>query len=323
MSRELQLPVECCVCGDPVEEPRYRRIGNRYFCSRHFFRAQKAAGSTWSRAGLMEVGFMLAFVACVGFLFGDLGQRASAVLPASVGLGWLLSLAPAAIWMVYVYRRDRIEPEPWILVSAVFVGGMLMAQSVVSPLVDGLFRVGAWRHHSELASWVASVGVEATLQQLVTYLVVRYTVFLTDEFDEPMDGLVYATAAALGVATATNLRFVVHHGGVLPLAGASHIVTTVMVHVAASAVMGYGLGRLRFDARRGHAVLAWSFVVSVLVNGGLKRLAVLAGIDGVAFRPWITLVVASAMAGIVLIFVDFLTARLCRMAQSEGDFAFG
>src|SRR5262249_37553359 len=143
-----------------------------------------------------------------------------------------------------------------------------------------------------IASLVATIAVVATLQQLCTYIAVRYTVYLTAEFDEPLDGIVYISAGALGLATALNVEFVVRNEGVLPVAGAATIALSSLVHVAAAAVLGYGLGRARFAAQGGPWWLAASFGLSILVNGGMKHAAWVAGVDGPNFRPWVTLAVA-------------------------------
>jgi RsiW-degrading membrane proteinase PrsW (M82 family) len=172
------------------------------------------------------------------------------------------------------------------------------------------FGVGDWEHLSPTAGWIASVLVVGTLQQLCAYVAVRYTVYLTDEFDEPADGLVYASAAGLGIATAANVAFVLRNDGVVPLSGAAHIATNCLIHLAAAAALGYGLGRNRFLGHPRQLWLGGAFLLSVLINGGLKQLAVRAGIDGGTFRPWVSLTVAVVVVAIILVAIDALMARL-------------
>ena len=232
-------------------------------------------------------------------------------------VGTALALAPALIWMVYIYRQDRIAPEPWGPVLGVFVLGGLLSLAVATPGAEGVFEVEQWRHQSGTTAWVADVCVIAVLQQLCIYLAVRYSVYLTSEFDEPVDGVIYASAAGLGMATVLNVAFVMDNDGVLPLAGATMIACTTLVHVTASAVLGYGLGRSRFG-RGGQFWLSLCFVLSVLINGGSGQLVDAVGTDGATFDPWLALGAASGLGAAVLIVCHSMVRRLYLHAEREG-----
>jgi RsiW-degrading membrane proteinase PrsW (M82 family) len=298
----------CCVCERPVEAEKARRIGARTFCVEHHQRALHASRAHWTRSGLVETGLVALFVAGVG---GLRGSGASGALPTSLGMGIALALVPALIWLVYVYRQDRLEPEPIGLVLGVFVMGGLLGGAVAAPLAEHVFGVREWQGRSTVAGIVAAIAVMATLQQLCTYLAVRYTAYVTAEFDEPIDGVIYATAAGIGLATVLNVEFVVDNDGVLPLAGATFIATTTLVHVAAAVVLGYGMGRARFSSN-GQAWLSACFAGSVLLSGGLGQLALMAGTRGATFRPWLALAVSAGIAAAVLLAFHVLVARMSR-----------
>jgi len=268
-----------------------------------------AAG--WTRWGLIELGLTAGFVALAAQLLGG-EQGGTGPL-----VGTLLALAPALIWMVYIYRQDRIAPEPWGPVLGVFVLGGLFSLAVAVPVADAVFDVNLWRHQSGTATWVADVCVVATLQQLCIYLAVRYSVYLTSEFDEPVDGVIYASAAGLGMATVLNVAFVVDNDGVLPLAGATLIACTTLVHVTAAAVLGYGLGRARFG-EGGQFWLSLCFVLSVLINGGSGQLVDAVGTDGASFDPWLALAAALGLGAAVLIVSHLMVRRLYLHAEREG-----
>jgi len=300
--------VRCCVCEQPLEAGQVQVLGGRAFCKGHHERALDAARPHWSRSGLVEMGLVALFVAAVSVVLGS-GERGT--LPTSLGLGIALSLVPAAIWLVFVYRQDRLEPEPIGLVLGVFVLGGLLAGAVASPLAEHVFLVREWQGRSATAGVVAAIAVVATLQQLCTYLAVRYTAYVTAEFDEPVDGIIYATAAGIGVATVRNVEFVVQSDGVLPLAGATFIATTTLVHVAAAVVLGYGLGRARFGAH-GQGWLAACFAGSVVLSGALDQLALMAGTQGATFRPLLAFAVSAGIGAAVLLAFHLLVARLSR-----------
>ena len=305
----------CCVCHEPFADDALRWLGGRPFCAEHHARALDATRTHWSRAGLVESALVALFVLGVALVFGN------HPLPTSLDVGLGLALVPAILWMVFIYRQDRVEPEPIGLVVGVFVLGGLLATAVQGPVLD-VFGVDRWHHRDALAPWIASIAVEGTIAMLCAYVAVRYSVFFTSELDEPVDGVIYATAASLGVATAVNVDLVMHHQGVLPLAGATTMASTTLVHVAAGVVLGYGIGRRRFDREGGHRWMTLAFLGSVIVQGGFHELVARAGTIGGSFDPVFGFGVALGLGVIVLAGSHVLTMRFARAALEEGRVGF-
>ncbi len=271
----------------------------------------KQPSISWTRWGLIELVLTAAFVALAAQLLG--GEEGGT----GPLVGTIMALAPALIWMVYIYRQDRIAPEPWGPVLGVFVLGGLLTIAVATPAAESVFGVASWSHQSTTATWVADICVVATLQQLCVYLAVRYSVYLTAEFDEPVDGVIYASAAGLGMATVLNVVFVVTNDGVLPLAGGALIACTTLVHVTAAAVLGFGLGRARFG-QGGQFWLSLCFILSIVINGGSGQLISEMGTDGATFDPWLALGTALGLGAAVLIVSHLMVRRLYLHAQREG-----
>lgn len=301
--------IECCVCHRRFPAADTARLGNRDFCRVHHLRALEASKAHFTRSGIVELILLGVFVAGTYF---TLGTGPNAMLPTSLGTGLLLALVPAAVWMYYIYRQDRLEPEPWPYVLGVFLLAGLLAHAVALPIAQDVFAIETWRHRSPMAELVASTAIVAPLQMLAVYAAVRCTVWLTPEFDEPVDGVVYASAAALGVATAENVAFVVGSEGILPVAGAVKVVSTTILHVAAAGLLGWGLGRARFSGAAGRRALALGFAASVLVLGTVREAVARAGTQGATFRPWLAFAVAVGLAGSVLLVTHVLTSRLRR-----------
>ncbi|MCB9631634.1 MAG: PrsW family intramembrane metalloprotease [Sandaracinus sp.] len=305
----------CCVCHEYFADDEVRWLGGRAFCAAHHARAIEATSTHWSRAGLVESALVALFVLGVALIFG------SHPLPTSLDVGLGLALVPAVIWMVFIYRQDRVEPEPIGLVVGVFVLGGLIATAAQGPLLE-VFDVERWHHRDGLSPWIASITIEGTVAMLCAYLAVRYSVFFTSELDEPVDGVIYATAASLGVATASNVDLVLHHQGVLPLAGATAMASTTLVHVAAGVVLGYGIGRRRFDSAHGHRWMALAFLGSVIVQGAFHELVARAGTIGGSFDPVLGFGVALGLGVVVLVGSHVLTMRFAREALEEGRVGF-
>lgn len=150
----------------------------------------------------------------------------------------IASILPAFLWMIYFYRNDRYAPEPKKLVARTYLVGALVGAAMVFSLKELPF----YASFLTLAVFIAPVT-----EEIAKFLCVRWTVYNRKEFDEPVDGMVYATAAALGFASVENVIYVLNswasggaEAGVFILAGRS--VLSVPAHALFSSLWGLALG---------------------------------------------------------------------------------
>ena len=202
MSQDL-----CCVCSQPIT----RHIGHRPFCETHFAAATRE-NKGFERASIINLGVIAVYTLAVYLL--------ATILPAAfvkanlVIIGLVVAIVPAALWLNFFYRQDRLEPEPHHYVIGVFLLAMLATNVIWRYVVDGLFRLDDWVAADNLSALLGNILVVGFLVQGIVYAVVRITVYATAEFDERMDGIVYGTAAGLGVATMLNVNLILDSGGV-------------------------------------------------------------------------------------------------------------
>lgn len=234
--------------------------------------------------------------------------------PGLIVLGIVLALVPAAIWLGFFYRRDRLEPEPRTMVVGVFLLGAFVASAVAIPLVDQVFDVGSWLHGSPVVQLLGAILLVGFTQEGLKYLSLRFSVYNSREFDERTDGVIYATAVGLGFATALNVAFVVGSGGVDLGNGTVRIVLTALAHAGFAGVMGYFLGRQKLEDRP----IWWmplGVSLAAVLNGLFFFLRTNTGGSGLggpldALAPWIGLALAAVLAIVV-------TAVLSRLMAGE------
>jgi hypothetical protein len=90
-------------------------------------------------------------------------------------------------------------------------------------------------------------------------------VYRHGEFDEPMDGIVYAAAAGLGFATLENIFYVLE-GGVA--VGIIRAVASVPAHVIFSCVWGFALGTAKFRNKSARpAMIATGLAGAMFLHG--------------------------------------------------------
>lgn len=264
---------------------------------------------------LMVLG-LLAFVSAA-YLVELAFEDATAVRLPAVAAG-LLAAVPALLWLGYFYVQDRHEPEPKQYVLGLYllgafvaapVAGFAIAQVVPSSsiLTPGLDPLGADRI-------VYALLIVAVAQELSKYAVVRYTMYPSAEFDEPLDGIIYATAVGIGFATHENYRFLQESGGeILLSAGAAHAVVNTLAHACFAAVAGYALGRAKFVAgtpARRTLTLIVGLGAAVALNGQFRLIADTVVSQGMSLRPWRGVAFTFGFTSVVFLVVSIMVRRL-------------
>ncbi|MCB8928783.1 MAG: PrsW family intramembrane metalloprotease [Ardenticatenaceae bacterium] len=219
--------------------------------------------------------------------------------------GILMALIPAAIWLAFFYRRDRLEPEPKSLVLQMVILGSLLASAVGLPVVNGLFAVPTWLSSSPAwAQLLGGIFIVGMTQEFLKYAAVRFTVYYAPDFDESIDGIIYTTAVAIGFAVVLNINFVVSSGGVDLGSGAIRMVLTTLAQASFAGVVGYFLGRMKFEKRP----LWWmplGLMVAATLNGlfYFLRGSLSQGSLGTV-NSWLGLLLAAVLAGVVTWFLS-------------------
>jgi RsiW-degrading membrane proteinase PrsW (M82 family) len=249
----------CCVCGDPGVSA----IGQRSFCEKHYKLATRERPHAWKSSLFLVVGLVV-FVAIVYLL--DLLLHPALTGTVLILAGVLLALIPAFIWMAFFYLQDRLEPEPKGYILAVFLLGALLASAVGIPLVENLFHVSRWIYADTATTILGSILVVGFIQEFLKYAAIRYSVYRSAEFDEPTDGVIYATAAGLGYATILNIQFVIANGGVALGSSVIRMVVVALAQASFAGITGYFLGRAKFE-RKPWWWLSLGLVLAAVANG--------------------------------------------------------
>ncbi len=160
-------------------------------------------------------------------------------------LRWFLpAVLPAVLLAIAVYRSDD-EREPIWLVTLVFLLGAFFGGSAF--VVEG--RAAAWTGLDIRASVSGEAGALLFLFAVVApvreaaKVSAAWVAFRTRHFDEPYDGLVYASAAAVGFAAVENaIMLRAHPTGGIWLARTA---LSFPAHLFFACAWGYAMGRAR------------------------------------------------------------------------------
>jgi RsiW-degrading membrane proteinase PrsW (M82 family) len=193
-------------------------------------------------------------------------------------LALLGPLVPGLLWLWFFYTRDRYEPEPKKVVLLTFVlGGLSAGPAVLLEFAaEGLFPFQEQLARAVLLGGGIPLGTTAALCFLVIGPIEELCKFGATAvyaarhraFDEPLDGVIYASAAALGFASVENMLYVgsAAEAGVGALMLLLRGLLAVPGHVMFAVFWGYGLGARRLGPRRAWRLPA-TLLAAALVHG--------------------------------------------------------
>lgn len=279
----------------------------------------------WVAIGVTVLGLLL-FTGIFNFLLPNFGANLGEF--SLILLGLIFSIVPAALWLFFFYRLDRLEPEPKTMVFNVFLLGALVAGALHAPLVNGLFGFRDWQYNSWWAHLLGGILIVGIIEQFLVYLAVRLSVFSNPEFSERVDGVIYALAAGLGMATVYNFQFVIASRGVDLDIGSIRMVVNALAYASFSGVLGYFIGQMRFEKVPLY-YMPMGLLIAAVFNGFFFFFLDRTFGGGLSYNPWSDLVFATIVAILSLALIFWLIERAneetLRVAhqQARTDFGFG
>jgi RsiW-degrading membrane proteinase PrsW (M82 family) len=174
----------------------------------------------------------------------------------------MLAILPVVIFMIVIYRRDRIR-EPWQILLKCMLGGVL------SVLVSLLISVPL-THFSHLVNGPAAKAfytafmLAAIPEEFAKMLMLFLFVWKSREFDQRFDGIVYAVFISLGFALVENIMYVAE-GGVTVAIGRALL--AVPGHGFFGVLMGYFFSKAKFTPHKKQIYLFRAFFYPVLFHG--------------------------------------------------------
>lgn len=182
----------------------------------------------------------------------------------------VLAFAPGIFWLWLIYSRDKYRPEPRSLVIRTFIFGMLSAipVAVVEAVMGGpsLENIEAGAITAAEAVYGAFI-VAGLVEEMAKYLVVRYSIYQSPYFDESMDGIIYASAAALGFASIENVVYTFTFGWEVMLFRGWF---STLAHVFFPALWGYALARKKMRGGRGNLLVIGGLLAAIALHGAFN-----------------------------------------------------
>ena len=187
----------------------------------------------------------------------------------------MLAILPGIIIIIYIYKKDKVEKEPWRLILKLMFFGALscIPASFMESVIDG-----AMPNYPEgsLAYALSMAFVSAAFcEELCKYAFLRFGAWRNPEFGYRFDGIVYGVAVAVGFAILENVLYVTQYGFYTGLVRA---VMAVPLHAFCGVFMGIFFGAAKQAQVKGKGTLKFTLlalIVPMVIHGIYDTLAFL------------------------------------------------
>ena len=182
-----------------------------------------------------------------------------------------ISILPVILLMIYINRQDKYEKEPPGMLILAFFAGMLAI-----PMT--LIMVGITNAILYSDSVFYSAFIEAGFpEELSKFIILFLLIWWNKNFNEHMDGIVYATFVSLGFACIENILYVFGNGFGT---GIVRAIISVPGHFLFGVLMGYFLSLAKFNPDNKVLYIALSILVPACVHGLFDWLLMAADVAG-------------------------------------------
>jgi len=119
----------------------------------------------------------------------------------------ILSLLPCVLWLWYFSSKSVYKRPPLRLLAGTFMLGSVSTVFALALNLLGQSFFHKLMGRSQLSHILVIFLVVGPVEELVKLLMVYVYAYRQPEFDEPLDGVIYSTAAGLGFAAVENVIY--------------------------------------------------------------------------------------------------------------------
>jgi RsiW-degrading membrane proteinase PrsW (M82 family) len=215
-----------------------------------------------------------------------------------------LSLAPGAAIGLYIYLKDKHEREPLGLLMRSFFFGVLSV-FVTLLLSKGIGWFITIDEQSVGEQAIHAFLIVALVEEFSKFIFIRGILYNNKNFNEPFDGIVYSVMVSMGFATFENMLYVFEGGVGTAL---MRMFTAVPAHATFAILMGYYLGKAKFEHKKGFYAFH-ALGVATLFHGAYDYCLFISFVPGIVLGA-----LASLMVGI------WLSRKAIRIHQFASPF---
>lgn len=181
----------------------------------------------------------------------------------------IAALAPVAVLLWQILRRDAANPEPPRMLAKAFLYGMVSTAVtfVLLPIAEAIGDIVV-QNINPLSAAFKQAFFSAALPEegaklLMLWLLLRNNPY----FDERFDGIVYAVCVGMGFAAVENVLYLFSNYDSWLSVGIARALFAVPGHFFDAVIMGYYYSHYHFGTRRNPATKALILAAPVVAHG--------------------------------------------------------
>jgi len=218
----------------------------------------------------------------------------------------LLAILPGFVICFLIIRADRFEKEPKWLMALAFIFGALITYPTM--LVEGLATNLGWEESGNFFKvFFFALLFVGLIEEFFKFICLALPYF-RKEFNEPLDGIVYAVLIAMGFATLENIIYADRFG---ISTVALRAFTAVPAHGAFAVIMGYyvGLSKVEINTTEKIKLILFGLGIASFLHG-LYDFFIIQN-----YAEWLM-----SLATLVLIFSIYLAYRMLIILKNSSTF---
>jgi Predicted membrane protein len=186
-----------------------------------------------------------------------------------------LALIPGILIIIYIFRKDKVEHEPWPLLIKLLIFGAI---SCIPAMFAEQFMSSVAPTQDPIPYAIYEAFLVAALcEEFFKYVLLRLGSWRNRNFDYRFDGIVYGVSVAVGFALLENVLYVMEGGVYVALMRG---VLAVPLHAFCGVFMGvfYGAAkRYSIEGRHSQSLRAtlMALIVPMIIHGIYDSLAFL------------------------------------------------
>lgn len=178
----------------------------------------------------------------------------------------IIAVFPTIYFLFFFHSKDKSKKNPINKIFPIFFLGMfsmipvLLIETVIGSFNDEYFS------NIFITSFITSFIIAGCCEEGAKFIIIRKFVYDNRDFNSIMDGIIYTIAASLGFACIENISYTLSMGSDV---GYMRAFTAVPLHVCASGIMGYYIGKAKIqnNPKMGRFYLKKGFIRAVMIHG--------------------------------------------------------
>ena len=199
----------------------------------------------------------------------------------------LVAVVPAVVLIVYILIRDKYEREPIRKVLLTFFAGMLAVP--LDLFIIGIFDLDylPLLCDGAVSAQIATAFFSAAIpEEFSKFVILFILIWRSKDFNERMDGIVYAVCVSMGFATVENIMYVFED----PSCAWGRALFAVPGHFLFAVLMGFFFSLAKFSVKHKFRNWTMTLLAPILAHGIYDAILMVSDVASEVWAALLTIV---------------------------------